>query len=641
MRQHHKEQVQLLRDTQQLEGGISFFLELPNTLTYRIIAQHPKISGKLLDYAKSHGVEIHFTEAESNIKATLSGIPDAFEDVQTNLVSLDHQLQEMIGIKYEQMHCAILPLLLDSRVSKALADIESKYHVEICVADNTGAVISVKKFIPLLQSECADRSLLTVHLTDISVPSEYINVVYSWKVKNDRGNKIIVLPSQVNKYLNKTFFIDKKDEAKFEFNGICYTANVSTMCIVEMETGVKKSLDAEVVAPTWSYIISEDEYVAHEVRDCESLEGMYRHGGSFVTLAGSRHTLDLSHMQQIDLETGHRIALKRDPVIGHTEAPQYFITFAIRGLQNSLEVAKQAVVRKFKSFCRTVNFTADLLPNVSRDWQDILLIQMLNTARQYCIKLGANTLDNAKITIELIGAKNVLDKVQSVLKEHSFDVQHQIISRQLQWPCVEDKYPPEWEPQTHDFDLIAVRHKNLEWKSIEGLMKRTLQNIKIIQLHRIQNQQLWDKYALEKKHMSERNDGKVNEMKLFHGTRNTDPKVIVQAVRGIDFRYSRCDHPLLWGAGAYFAVNASYSDRYCYIDDSSGMKQLLLVRVLTGYSCRYEKRNDPDLRKPPPLSQGSHVLYDTINGYTNGSTVYVVYDHDRAYPAYLITYYSN
>ena len=78
------------------------------------------------------------------------------------------------------MHCPILLLLLDSRVSKALADIESKYHVEIiCVADNTGAVVSVKKFIPLLQSECADTSLLTVHLKDISMPSEYINVAYT------------------------------------------------------------------------------------------------------------------------------------------------------------------------------------------------------------------------------------------------------------------------------------------------------------------------------------------------------------------------------------------------------------------------------------------------------------------------------
>ena len=130
--------------------------------------------------------------------------------------------------------------------------------------------------------------MLTADLKDIS---EHIDVVYSWKVKNDRGDKVMVLPSLVNNYLNKTFFIDKKDEAKFEFNDICYTANVSTMCITEMETGVKMSLDVEIVAPTWSYVISEDEYVAHEVHDCESLEGMYRYGGSFITIAGSRHTL--------------------------------------------------------------------------------------------------------------------------------------------------------------------------------------------------------------------------------------------------------------------------------------------------------------------------------------------------------------
>ena len=156
MRQRHEERGQLSRDIQQLESGISFFLELPNTLTYRIIARHPKISGKLLDYAKSHGVQIHFTEAESNIKATLTGIPDAFADVQTNLLSLDHQLQEMINVKYKQMHCAILPLLLNSRVSKALADIESKYHVEIALQTALELLFLLRN-----SSHCFNQSVLT------------------------------------------------------------------------------------------------------------------------------------------------------------------------------------------------------------------------------------------------------------------------------------------------------------------------------------------------------------------------------------------------------------------------------------------------------------------------------------------------
>ena len=641
MRQLYEKRIhhQLPRDAQQQEAGMSFSLKLPNTLTYRIIAQHPQISGKLIDYAKSHGVQIHFIEAESNIRATLTGIPEAFADIQTNLLSLDHQLQEMLDIRYQQMHCAILPLLLDQRVSKALAEIELKYHIEICIADSTGTVVSIKQFIQLLQSECADRLLLTNDLKNISVPDVHINVVYSWKVKNDTGDKVIVLPSLVNNYLNKAFFIDRKEEAEFEFNGLYYTANVSTMCIKEIETDVKMNLDVEHAAPSWSYAISEDEYITHEANDSGALEDMYRYGGAFITLAGSRHTLDLAHMQQIDLETGHRVAIKRDPKIGYTEAPQYFIVFAIRGLQNNLELATQAVQRKLKSFCQTVSFTADLLPNVPQDWQSITLVQMLNTARQYCVKLGPCALENAKIILELTGAKHVLEKVQSLLKEQSFEIQHQVISQQQ--PHIQDEYPLEWEPQKCDFELKVVDKKTSEWKSVEGLVKHSLKNIKIFKLQRIQNRQLWDKYALEMKHMSERNDGKVNEMKLFHGTRKTDPKVIVGAVRGIDFRYSRRDYQLLWGTGAYFAVNASYSDRYCYIDSSGGMKQLLLVKVLTGRSCGYGKTNDPDLTKPPPLSHGSHVLYDTVNGYTNGSYVYVVYDHDRAYPAYLITYYSQ
>ena len=629
---HH----QTSRAIQQQEAGMSFTLELPNTLNYRIIARHPQISGKLIDYAKSHGVQIGFTETESNIQATLTGIPEAFAGVQTNLLSLDHQLQEKLGIRYQQMHCAILPLLFDPSVPRALADIESRYHIEICIADSTGTVVSIKQFIQLLQSECTDRLLLTADLKNISVPDVRIATFYSWNVKNDQGDKMIVLPSVLNEYLNKTFFVDNKNEAEFEFNGMHYTANVSLMCITEGEMGVKMTLDVEPVAPLWSYAISDDEYIVHEANNSEALENMYRYGGAFITLAGSKHVLDLAHMHQTDLETGHRVAIKRDPMLEHVEAPQYFIIFAIRGLQNSLELATQAVQRKLKSFCQTVNFIANLLPTIPQDWQDIILVQMLNTARQYCLKIGPSSLENAKIVIELKGAKDVLDKVQVLLNKQTLEIQHQVISQQQSH--TRDNYPPEWEPQKHDFELVAVNHKTFEWKSVKTLMKQSLRNIEIVQLQRIQNRQLWDKYALEMKHMSERNNGTVNEMKLFHGTRKTDPKVIVRAVRGIDFRYSRRDYQLLWGTGAYFAVNANYSDRYCYIDSSSGMKQLLLVSVLTGNSCSYEKTNDPTLTKPPPLSQGSHVLYDTVNGYTKGSYVYVVYDHDRAYPAYLITY---
>ncbi len=51
---------------------------------------------------------------------------------------------------------------------------------------------------------------------------------------------------------------------------------------------------------------------------------------------------------------------------------------------------------------------------------------------------------------------------------------------------------------------------------------------------------------------------------LFHGTSNTSPEIIYQSEEGFDIRYSREG---LWGNAVYLAVNSSYSDTYCYIDD--------------------------------------------------------------------------
>jgi hypothetical protein len=48
---------------------------------------------------------------------------------------------------------------------------------------------------------------------------------------------------------------------------------------------------------------------------------------------------------------------------------------------------------------------------------------------------------------------------------------------------------------------------------------------------------------------------------------------------------------------------------------------------------------DPDNRlKMPPQIPGTDDLYDSVNGMTMGSKVYMIYVNDRAYPDYLITY---
>ena len=53
--------------------------------------------------------------------------------------------------------------------------------------------------------------------------------------------------------------------------------------------------------------------------------------------------------------------------------------------------------------------------------------------------------------------------------------------------------------------------------------------------------------------------------------------------------------------------------------------------------------SDRSLRMPPPLSytagtQLGQARYDTVTGSTGGSRVYMTYDNQKAYPAYLIMY---
>ena len=42
--------------------------------------------------------------------------------------------------------------------------------------------------------------------------------------------------------------------------------------------------------------------------------------------------------------------------------------------------------------------------------------------------------------------------------------------------------------------------------------------------------------------------------------------------------------------------------------------------------------------RPRPDSEGIERRYDSINGITGGSKVYITFENDHAYPAYLITY---
>jgi hypothetical protein len=97
----------------------------------------------------------------------------------------------------------------------------------------------------------------------------------------------------------------------------------------------------------------------------------------------------------------------------------------------------------------------------------------------------------------------------------------------------------------------------------------------------------------------------------------------------------------MWGIGIYFAVNASYSNNYAFQNASDGSKSFFYAKVAIGQAIK----QDPDnkIRVPPlkPNQNGKlEESFDSIQGFTNNSDIFIIYENSRAYPQYLITYMS-
>src|SRR4051794_38882236 len=96
-----------------------------------------------------------------------------------------------------------------------------------------------------------------------------------------------------------------------------------------------------------------------------------------------------------------------------------------------------------------------------------------------------------------------------------------------------------------------------------------------------------------------------------------------------------------WGKGTYFAEKVCYSHHYAYVP-TPGQRQLFLAEVIVGESILLKP--DKSLKVPPekPAKHSDVGLaverYDSVEGVTGGSRVWVVYDNNKAYPSYLITY---
>ena len=198
--------------------------------------------------------------------------------------------------------------------------------------------------------------------------------------------------------------------------------------------------------------------------------------------------------------------------------------------------------------------------------------------------------------------------------------------------------PKEWVPQEESSELFPLSNDSQERNRVEQLFKSTMPTARIHQIFRIQNKWLWEMYAHHKKLLHRKNKGRVNEKELFHGTRSNDPKLIYNGENGFDARLSNEGY---WGRANYFAEKASYSDSYAY--QNKNYREIFLVKVLTGDSA--ECPPNRKLSLPPEKKieitgtlKFEKTRYDSVTGTTGGCRVYMTYENNKAYPAYLIQY---
>ena len=88
----------------------------------------------------------------------------------------------------------------------------------------------------------------------------------------------------------------------------------------------------------------------------------------------------------------------------------------------------------------------------------------------------------------------------------------------------------------------------------------------------------------------------------------------------------------MWGSNFQFIADSSYCHEFAY--KYYKHHQLIMYEVLIGDTIKLPAGN----YTAPPFKTGSSLKYDSIQGFTGGSEVYMVYSSNKSYPRYLITY---
>ena len=591
--------------------------------------------------------QVRIVPMKSNNGLNLWGESTKLNAAEMCVQLLLEKIQEDIDEEFFTLHCLYVPRFRDGEVITQIGKIEDKYGVEFTAVDHTplAGVTTIATFGTIISGHF--NSSAATHSSGSNTPqvsciSAFLaatmptptELLWSWE-EDDQS----YTPYQPDLCctLSKQFSTTPKGSFQCQITTDVgtnlYTIDFASMTQTNTSTGTQRSIKYQAGCPRWFYTDDHKQLVPYTPQDSAEIERMYQAGKSAnLAINGRTYTFDFTSMKQINFESCYERPIQRQLESDDTFTSSYNLGLKVRGMKPNLQPAIDELKEELGGGVVT---SEQMLPSGS---DATLHGSLLETTGKHLVDA---TISEKKITLR--GIQGYIEKVMFLVRQQILAYEQRIVSQRSAASKVIET-PDFWEPQVEKLELKTVKTGCSEWNRIHSRVVETLPSAKILKLERIQNQWLWEKHTFSKQRMTEKNRGDVNEKELFHGTRSTPPEKIFKSEHGFDFRFASTG---MWGEGTYLAVSAQYSNNYAYsVGDT---KQMILAKVLTGETCRCQP--DGSLKKPPVKSRAQarrggdssgevfeDERYDSVSGHTNGSDIFVIYDHDKAYPAYLITY---
>ena len=521
--------------------------------------------------------------------------------------------------------------------------------------------------------------IFTQSVTSTTADTE---VADTWSWENDQGS-FSSYSSDTVAQLTKEYKRDPTSSVMCTINGQKYRIDFNTMIQTNCSTGYQRkfqripssqsplaTLSQSSQSVHWEYRDDHRHWSPYKPHESQAIEEMYKDKTpGELTIGGNIYTFDFIQMYQINTRTRYKRQIQRVKAANsafatekesateqdqevymattdsakdkeqkddHQSKDSEALIITLRGPFDALHQAKAELQEKLKSLF--ISQTIPFPPIATLENKLTLLVQEHNVTWSLEKSCSGGKRNKKRRKLFKLNIEGLASEVTCVVMA----IQEEILTYQIESESDGTvEYPEEWDEMGDlTTKIVPLKPSTDEWRKVSQKFQRTMPLTRIVEITRIQNKWLWERYVFQRKRLNKKNDGKINELELFHGTRTNDPKLIYENEDGFDMRYSNSG---MWGQANYFAERASYSDSYAH-RSYDGYREMFFAKVLTGDS--FDCSSDSSLRKPPFKSTGStggglqfaQAQYDTVTGYTNGSQVYMTYDNEKAYPAYLIKY---